>query len=297
MGKSNEGHRIKAITIFLILLAELMLLGCATFSGKRLPELSVKPQTMVNVCLVTECVAYDSITAMGGSAPGEYFAPALRQVMGEHAGRLPQVPALQEAIDAQMSAFNALPEHERRILIACKTTSSVSNDGREPIYRVEDLTGGMPLCEVEAIYRKRVADKETRAFIQNMVSDPKFREKMLASGLIWFDCRTSVVEGNSSTWLLEGVLCSLSLSLIPAHHRKDIDVTVSIYANGEIIKREYKDCVYNVVWLPLFPIGLAQGDWPDQNTYKSVLANMAANVVNDFQKEKRSGMSEKIGHD
>jgi hypothetical protein len=267
------------------ILAGCLVASCATFPGNKLPKQTVKPRLMNNACLVTERVAYDSITAVGGPAPSEYFAPALRQVMGEYAGTLTRVPSLQEAIEAQMKAFDALPEHGKRTLIASKTTVSVSTDGRPPVYTVEDLTGGMPLREVEASYKRRVVDKETRAFTQRLVSDVTFQEKMLASGLIWFDCDTSVVEGNSSTWLLEGILCSFSLSLIPAHHRKDIDVKITIHSNGRSVKREYKESVYNVIWLPLFPLGLAQGDWPDQKTYASVLANMAAMVMNDLQKE------------
>ncbi|MCX5700451.1 MAG: hypothetical protein NTZ63_02780 [Candidatus Omnitrophica bacterium] len=282
---------MKKIIVVFALVVSLVTSGCATFPGNQLPKQAVKLQIMKEACLVSENVYFDELTAnifptpqtpnMG--TPIEYFAPYLRQVIVDARGSF--ISVFQEAVDARMAIFNALSNHEKRVLIcgsARYTKEKIGGVVRESV-SYEDLTGDMPIEKVVALYKSWVVAAESTVLANKMRSDIKFREEILASGDVWFDCKTSVVEGNSSTCFLEGLLCVLSGSIIPAHHRKDINVKISIYTiNGKIHEYEYRDSYNSIVWLLFLPIGLVQNP---VRIINSVINNMAITALLDYQKD------------
>jgi hypothetical protein len=120
-----------------------------------------------------------------------------------------------------------------------------------------------------------------------MRTDSAFRSRILPPDAVWFDCETSLKQGNW-TWFLEGLVCSCSLTLLPAHHNKVLAVSMTTYANGRVLSRKSYEDYWNAwFWLPLFPFTFIQGDWPDPETITSVKDNMATTAVLDFQRVNR----------
>lgn len=272
--------RNKPTELLGFVLAGLLLSGCATFPGNKLPKQSTKPQLMKKDCLVTEFVVFDKTTAMAGT-PDEYFAPNLKNIITDSGGTHPTEEKIEREIKSKVAvaiaSYNLLPMNEKILMEYGGQMYSMAS-----VASVGSFSITLPDTRVIAARYEKQFREELYAKMRN---DATFREKMLPPDAVWFDCTTSLVEGNASTWFLEGLLCSCSLTLLPAHHNKVLHVRISVYENGKVYKREYTDYWNAVFWLPLFPIGLAQGDWPDPKIVKAILDNMALTAINDFQKE------------
>jgi hypothetical protein len=294
------------IWAWVVVVLALFTSGCATFAGRQLPKQASMPPLTGKACYVSEQVTFDALTAIAGT-PTEYVAPYLRAVIGPQAQAL--APALQEKIDARLrlidgrvatERFATRSEEDRKALAfrefyeLGKTMHITIKPGRYGYIRGNPGETGVTVIatssEIETVYtnqvhaeRKRAIDDEISVFRKRMRLDAAYRDSLLESGLVWFDCRSSLVEGNASTWLLEGLLCSLTLTALPAHHNKTLDVSVTVYEKGKVWKREYRDNWNAVFWLPLFPIGVVQGEWPDQDVIRSVVNNVALTAMHDWQ--------------
>ena len=265
---------------------------------------------MKEACWVSEQVTLDAMTGAFGDVPPEYVAPELRKVMGPAANAI--APALQQLIDARYRVidarvegekFDSQPEETKKFLAfqefygLGKMMHVTVKAGPDGYIRSDSVGKGITIiatpAETRATYQQKIIAEKTRvyndefcSFRKRMRSDPAYRDRMLSSGLVWFDCKTSIIEANASTVLLEGLFCVCSLSLLPAHHTKQIDVEVTCYAkDGKIYKHKYTDCFYNVTWFFLFPIGLFQDGIPDPDTVTSVVNNLGRNVVTGYRND------------
>lgn len=253
--------------------------SCATFRCDRLPKQAIKPQQPNRAYLVTEQISYDEISSLQfeNSPGGGGVASNLRLSIAAAGGACLSDEKIDGEIKLQtaiaLARYKTLPDIEKiRVAYGGETYLEAMN--------MESYSVPLP---AEGIIEARYKQQFRKMLYEKMRTDAGFRKQMSSPDAVWFDCKTSITQGNAGTWKLETLLCACSCLLIPVHHNKVLDVQVSVYENEKNYKHKYEDAWNAVCWLPLLPVGLVQGS--NDKIVDSIKKNLAITVVNDFQKE------------
>lgn len=280
------GHRLMRPGLVPALLVIMLVSGCGTFAGNRLPQQTTTPSPMKGHFFVAERVSGDGITSAFGLSD-EVIAPLIRDTIGP-AVKYTEPLELKALIEAKMSYYRSQSaEMKKRLYLGIRrgATTVVYNETNNQTTLYADIYPITPEA-MENEYKQFAIRKSQTELADKLRQDAKYRERFTASGWTFIDCETSVIEANASTVILEGLLCVCSLSLIPGHHTKEVTTHICVYdQTGQRLDRKYVDCWYNVTGLFLLPVGMMQHEHPHMKTIQAVLNNIAVTALLDYQRE------------